>query len=306
MKRVLLLVAAVGAVTAASAASSAFAAATLIRPTAAQVRPQAFASCPALVSYAKSHFAVTHGLPEPAVEPAAQSPAIVGGARRAPVVGAGGNRRARAARPTPARRPTRRRTTRSRASTSPTSSRRTARRSSPSRRTSSTRSRSSGGTPTLARLARPRRRRLRRAAAALRQPADRDLRRRRPGYVPGRDRRDGAAPSARRSSPRRTTATAPRRPLTEVDVHDPSAMAVTQTMTVDGRFVDARQNGATARIVISSAPHVIAEPQLRPTTARLGADAAVQGPAHGPPLHAPRRRLQRRSAARSTSPGSGC
>ena len=50
--------------------------------------------------------------------------------------------------------------------------------------------------------------------------------------------------------------------ITEVDVHDPSAMAVTQTMSVDGRFVDARQSGASARIVISSAPHAIAEPQL--------------------------------------------
>jgi hypothetical protein len=50
--------------------------------------------------------------------------------------------------------------------------------------------------------------------------------------------------------------------ITEVDVHDPSAMAVTQTMTVDGRFVDARQSGSSARIVISSAPHAIVEPQL--------------------------------------------
>ena len=50
--------------------------------------------------------------------------------------------------------------------------------------------------------------------------------------------------------------------ITEVDVHDPSAMAVTQTMSVDGRFVDARQSGSSARIVISSAPHAIAEPQL--------------------------------------------
>lgn len=50
--------------------------------------------------------------------------------------------------------------------------------------------------------------------------------------------------------------------LTEVDVHDPSAMKVTQTMSVDGRFVDARQSGSSARIVISSAPHAILEPQL--------------------------------------------
>ncbi|HWE81308.1 MAG TPA: beta-propeller domain-containing protein, partial [Gaiellaceae bacterium] len=50
--------------------------------------------------------------------------------------------------------------------------------------------------------------------------------------------------------------------LTEVDVSDPAAMKVTQTMTVDGRFVDARQAGSSARIVISSAPHAIVEPQL--------------------------------------------
>jgi hypothetical protein len=42
--------------------------------------------------------------------------------------------------------------------------------------------------------------------------------------------------------------------LTEVDVHDATAPKVTQTLTVDGRFVDARQNGSTARLVIASAP----------------------------------------------------
>lgn len=51
--------------------------------------------------------------------------------------------------------------------------------------------------------------------------------------------------------------------LTEVDVSDPSAMKVTQTLTVDGRFVDARLVGSSARIVISSAPHAIVEPQLQ-------------------------------------------
>jgi hypothetical protein len=39
-------------------------------------------------------------------------------------------------------------------------------------------------------------------------------------------------------------------------------MKVTQTMTVDGRFVDARQAGTSARIVISSAPSAILQPQL--------------------------------------------
>jgi hypothetical protein len=50
--------------------------------------------------------------------------------------------------------------------------------------------------------------------------------------------------------------------LTEVDVSDPSNMKVTQTMAVDGRFVDARQSGTSARIVISSAPSAILQPQL--------------------------------------------
>jgi hypothetical protein len=50
--------------------------------------------------------------------------------------------------------------------------------------------------------------------------------------------------------------------LTEVDVSDPSNMKVTQTMSVDGRFVDARQSGTSARIVISSAPSAILQPQL--------------------------------------------
>ncbi|HEY7960967.1 MAG TPA: hypothetical protein VID29_03505 [Solirubrobacteraceae bacterium] len=35
--------------------------------------------------------------------------------------------------------------------------------------------------------------------------------------------------------------------ITEVDVHDPGAMKVARTMTVEGTFVDARQNGAPGR-----------------------------------------------------------
>jgi Beta propeller domain len=54
--------------------------------------------------------------------------------------------------------------------------------------------------------------------------------------------------------------------ITEVDVHDPAAMKVARTMTVEGTFVDARQNGATARLVISSAPRAIATPALRAHT----------------------------------------
>src|SRR5437764_6757144 len=51
--------------------------------------------------------------------------------------------------------------------------------------------------------------------------------------------------------------------ITEVDVHDPAAMKVARTVSVDGTFVDARQNGASARLVFSSAPRAIATPSLR-------------------------------------------
>ena len=72
-------------------------------------------------------------------------------------------------------------------------------------------------------------------------------------------------------------------------------MKMTQTMTVDGRFVDARQAGSSARIVISSAPQAILQPACGPRR-RLGADLEVPGRAHRPPLHAAGRRVQRRSA----------
>jgi hypothetical protein len=51
--------------------------------------------------------------------------------------------------------------------------------------------------------------------------------------------------------------------LTEVDVSDPAAMKIVRTITIDGSFVDARENGATARIVVSSAPPALAYPALR-------------------------------------------
>src|SRR5438067_1919777 len=51
--------------------------------------------------------------------------------------------------------------------------------------------------------------------------------------------------------------------ITEVDVHDPAAIKVARTVSVDGTFVDARQNGASARLVFSSAPRAIATPALR-------------------------------------------
>jgi Beta propeller domain len=45
--------------------------------------------------------------------------------------------------------------------------------------------------------------------------------------------------------------------ITEVNVSDPAAMKVARTMTIDGNFVDARQNGATARLVIASQPRAV-------------------------------------------------
>src|SRR5580704_7078292 len=38
------------------------------KPTKAQVQPHSFGSCTALVGYAQSHLASTHGLPEPPIE----------------------------------------------------------------------------------------------------------------------------------------------------------------------------------------------------------------------------------------------
>ncbi len=51
--------------------------------------------------------------------------------------------------------------------------------------------------------------------------------------------------------------------VTEVDVRDPAAMKVARTMSIEGRFVDARQNGSSARLVISSQPSAVAYPALR-------------------------------------------
>jgi uncharacterized secreted protein with C-terminal beta-propeller domain len=42
--------------------------------------------------------------------------------------------------------------------------------------------------------------------------------------------------------------------IAEIDVSDPTAMRVVRTETVDGSYVSARQNGATARIVLTSPP----------------------------------------------------
>jgi uncharacterized secreted protein with C-terminal beta-propeller domain len=45
--------------------------------------------------------------------------------------------------------------------------------------------------------------------------------------------------------------------ITEIDVSDPAAMRIVGTETVDGSYVSARMNGATARIVLASSPAAI-------------------------------------------------
>ena len=77
------------------------------------------------------------------------------------------------------------------------------------------------------------------------------------------------APAGRTGRDRRATP-APQTIVTEVDVSDPATPKVARTMTVPGRFVDARQHGATARLVIDSAPDPIAEPDAAGKRAFLG------------------------------------
>jgi hypothetical protein len=51
--------------------------------------------------------------------------------------------------------------------------------------------------------------------------------------------------------------------ITEVDVRDPEALMVARTLTLDGQYVNARQNDATARIVLSSTPRAYAVADVR-------------------------------------------
>jgi len=48
--------------------------------------------------------------------------------------------------------------------------------------------------------------------------------------------------------------------LTLVDVSDPAAMRVTRTLVAEGRLVDARLTGASARVVIDATPRALQEP----------------------------------------------
>ena len=61
--------------------------------------------------------------------------------------------------------------------------------------------------------------------------------------------------------------------LTEVDASNPSSMRVVHTLTVPGRFVDARLIGKAARVVISASPPAL--------------DVPVPGPGPGPPRPLP-------------------
>ncbi len=85
--------------------------------------------------------------------------------------------------------------------------------------------------------------------------------------------RSGARkPSARTSAPARAILPYPgpfsaTTTVTEVDAADPAALHVVRTMEVEGAFVDARQNGGTARLVLSSTPRAIAAPALRGSAA---------------------------------------
>jgi len=71
-------------------------------------------------------------------------------------------------------------------------------------------------------------------------------------------------------------------------VSDPRAMKVTRTMTVDGRFVDARQTGSSARLVISSQPRAIIYPGARGKTSgwvpRRRFHSLVTGRAYAAPI----------------------
>jgi uncharacterized secreted protein with C-terminal beta-propeller domain len=51
--------------------------------------------------------------------------------------------------------------------------------------------------------------------------------------------------------------------ITEVDVSDPARLKVARTLTLDGQYVNARQNGGTVRVVLSSTPRAYALPAAR-------------------------------------------
>ena len=66
--------------------------------------------------------------------------------------------------------------------------------------------------------------------------------------------------------------------LTEIDISDPAAMKVARTLDVDGSYVSARLTGGTARVVLNTPPHIVAD------TPQTGApaDSVSSAPAGSP------------------------
>ncbi len=258
MKRAFVLIAAVAGALAASAASSS---APVLHPTAAQVRPRAFASCDALVGYARRHFAVTHGLPEPPMAAFVESAAAAPGSKATggPVTGAA--------------------TADGGSGTSSTGF-------------STTNNQEQGvDEPDIVKtdgstIFTVSQNKLFAVAVEGGKPrlagsldlgidgygAELLLRGNRVIVISNQASAVGGIGAGAGAALRPAIGSSPyylyggKTTLTEVNVNDPSAMKVTQTMTVDGRFVDARQSGSSARVVISSAPHVIIEPLLQTKT----------------------------------------
>ena len=243
-------------------------------PTARHVRPRAFASCAALVRYARTHFAVTHGVPDPTLRPVAEPPVVAPTAQSSPT----GTQTPAAAAPT-------------QGTTNATGT--------PSFSTTNVQEtgvdepdtvKTNGST--IFTVSQGRLFAVGAGAGGPQLEGSLDL---------GRLRGEGAQLLLRGSRlivilvgspvvplalgapapavPARTAAhqaVAPPVPsdiafpyyyratttVEEVDVSDPAAMHVTRTMSVDGTFVDARQNGSTARLVIASPPPAIANPNL--------------------------------------------
>jgi hypothetical protein len=73
--------------------------------------------------------------------------------------------------------------------------------------------------------------------------------------------------------------------ITEVDVSDPAAMRVVRTETVDGFYVSARLNGASARVVLSTPPAALdyygGEPALRSRARGIQPRATVENKVTG-------------------------
>jgi Beta propeller domain len=234
-------------------AAAASTAPALPSPTAAQVRPQSFGSCAGLVSYARAHFAVTHGLPDPPVTATPTSSTALKGAAPGAVSASSAASDA----------------------TTPFSTTNDQEQGVDEPDTVKTNGSTiftvsgtklyavavNGGKPTLAgsldlgtaggdaQLFLDGNRVLVISAAPQL-------------FYPGAPIPAGAVNKAAiMASPYYGYGNTTQ--LTEVNVSDPSAMKVTQTMSVEGRFVDARQNGATARLIISSAPQGIRDPNVR-------------------------------------------